>query len=56
MQEATTVLAQDRAQATNHVEWHKNRLPGLEQELATARAKFEEKDKQYKVSRHLTCG
>ena len=53
IQEATTVLAQDRAQANSHVEWHTGRLPSFEQILATAQAKFEQKEQQYQVSTHL---
>jgi hypothetical protein len=52
-QEATTVLAQDRAQAISHVEWHQGRVPAFEQILATAQAKFADKEKQYQVSRLL---
>jgi hypothetical protein len=60
IQEATTVLAQDRAQAISHVEWHQGRVPAFEQILATAQAKFADKEKQYQVSRlievELTVG
>jgi hypothetical protein len=52
-QEATTVLAQDRAQAISHVDWHQGRVPAFEQILATAQAKFADKEKQYQVSRLL---